>query len=86
MTEQIQLDNEINTLARETTVDGNLKRLREQRALSLSDLARMAKLSRVTINRIENSKQKPMPKTIRKLAQALRVRVEDLTSEQARFI
>lgn len=67
-------------------MNGNLKRLREQQALSLSDLAHMTKLSRVTINRIENGKQKPMPRTIRKLAEALQVRVENLTSEQARFI
>lgn len=49
-------------------MNGSLKRLREQRALSLSDLAQMTGLSRVTINRIENRKQKPMPRTIRKLA------------------
>ena len=64
-------------------MDGNLKRLREQRALSLTDLSRMANLSRVTINRIENGKQKPMPRTIHKLAKALQVKVEELTSNQA---
>jgi len=64
--------------------DGNLKRLREQRALSLTDLSRMTKLSRVTINRIENGKQTPMPRTIRKLAEALQVKVEELTSNQVK--
>ena len=67
-------------------MNGNLKRLRRERALSLSDLAEMAKLSRVTINRIENGKQIPMPKTIRKLAKALNIKVEELMAEQTRFI
>ena len=67
-------------------MNGNLKRLRRERALSLSDLADMAKLSRVTINRIENGKQDPMPKTIRKLAKALNIKVEELMSEQTRFM
>ena len=55
-----------------------IKKLREQRALSLTDLAQIAGLNRVTINRIENGKQKPMPRTIRKLAEALQVKVEEL--------
>ena len=67
-------------------MNGNLRRLREQRALSLTDLAEKAKLTRVTINRIENRKQKPMPRTIRKLAKALMVTVEELTSEQSRLL
>ena len=67
-------------------MNGNLRRLREQRALSLSDLASMTKLSRVTINRIENGKQRPRPRTIRMLAEALSVPVEELTSAQARFV
>ena len=62
-----------------------LKALRERRALSLSDLAQLTGLSRVTINRIENGKQKPLPRTIRKLAKALNVEVEELTSEQGRL-
>jgi transcriptional regulator with XRE-family HTH domain len=61
-----------------------IKKLRQQQALSLSDLAKLTKLSRVTINRIENGKQKPMPRTIRRLAKALRVRVQELTSEEAK--
>lgn len=65
-------------------VNGNLKRLREQRVLSLTDLARIAGVNRVTINRIENGRQKPMPRTIRKLAEALEVKVEELTLNRAR--
>lgn len=64
-------------------MNGNLKRLREQRVLSLTDLAQIAGVNRVTINRIENGKQKPIPRTIRKLAEALRVSVEELASEQS---
>jgi transcriptional regulator with XRE-family HTH domain len=60
----------------------NLKWLRKQKALSLTDLSQRARISPVTINRIENGKQKPRPRTIRELARALEVRVEDLTSEQ----
>ena len=60
-----------------------IKKLRRQQALSLSDLAKLTKLSRVTINRIENGKQKPMPRTIRRLAKALGVSVQELTSEEA---
>ena len=66
--------------------NGNLKMLRERRALSLSELALMSDVSRGTINRIENGKQKPSPSTIRKLAQALNVNVEELTSDQGRLI
>ena len=59
-------------------VNGNLRRLREQRVLSLTDLAQIAGVNRVTINRIENGKQKAMPRTLRKLAEALQVSVEEL--------
>lgn len=67
-------------------MNGKIKKIREQRALSLSDLAEVTGLSRVTINRIENGKQRPMPRTIRKLAKALGVTVEELTTEQASFL
>jgi len=66
-------------------MNGKIKALREQQALSLSDVAQITGLSRVTINRIENGKQKPMPRTIRKLAKAFNVSIDELTSEQARF-
>ena len=67
-------------------MNGNLKSLRQRRALSLTDLGRMTKLSRVTINRIENGKQKPRPRTIRVLAKALQIDIEELTSEQPRLV
>lgn len=58
-----------------------LKRLREKRALSLTDLSEKSGVNRITIHRIETGKQKPMPRTIRKLAEALQVNVEELTSQ-----
>jgi transcriptional regulator with XRE-family HTH domain len=60
-------------------MNGKLKRLRTQRALSLTDLAQKSGVNRITIHRIENGKQKPMPRTIRKLAEALQVEVGELT-------
>jgi len=60
-------------------MNGTLKRLREKRALSLTDLAEKSGVNRITIHRIETGKQKPMPRTIRKLADALQVGVEELT-------
>jgi len=63
-------------------MNSNLKKLREQRVLSLTDLAQIAGVNRVTINRIKNGKQKPMPRTLRKLAEALQVSVEELRDTQ----
>jgi len=65
-------------------MNGNLKRLREQRVLSLTDLAQLSGVNRITINRIENGKQKPLPRTVHKLATALRVSVEELISKQSK--
>lgn len=63
-------------------MNSNLKRLREQRVLSLTDLARISGVNRITINRIENGKQKPLPRTVHKLAAGLRVSVEELISNR----
>jgi len=65
-------------------MSGKLKRPREQQALSLTDLAQKSGVNRITIHRIENGKQTPMPRTIRKLAEALQVRVEELTLNQGK--
>lgn len=62
-------------------MNGKLKKLREKRALSLTDLSEKSGVNRVTIHRIETGKQKPMPRTIRKLSEALQVDVEELTSQ-----
>ena len=67
-------------------MNDRLRSLRERRALSLADLAQLSRVGRVTISRIENGRQKPRPKTIRALAEALQVEVEELTSQQARLL
>ena len=63
------------------SLDVHLPRLREQRlrrALSQEELAKLTGLSRTTIIKIEGGRN-AWPKTHRKLAQALRVKPEDLT-------
>ncbi len=54
--------------------------------LSQRDLAALAKLSVTTVNRIEAGQHKPMPRTVRKLAEALGVTPEELITEQLRLI
>jgi len=63
-------------------MSSKLRTLREQRALSLTDLAHISGVNRITVHRIETGKQKPMPRTIRKLADALQVEVSELTIEE----
>ena len=67
-------------------MDANLRRLRELRALSQRELAARAHLSLTTVNRIESRRCKPMPRTVRKLAEALGVTPEKLLSEQPRLL
>ena len=67
-------------------MNGNIRRLRELRALSQRELATQAKLSVTTVNRIEVGLRKPMPKTVRKLAAALQVTPEELLSEQPKLM
>ena len=67
-------------------MNANIRRLRELHALSQRDLAALAKLSVTTINRIETGQRKPMPRTVRKLAEALGVTPEELLAEQHRLM
>ena len=67
-------------------MDTNIRRLRELCALSQRELAARAKLSVTTVNRIETGQRKPMPKTVRKLAEALGVTPEELLTEQPRLM
>ncbi|MFC1940327.1 helix-turn-helix domain-containing protein [Chloroflexota bacterium] len=64
----------------------NLRKLRELCALSQRELAARAKLSVTTVNRIEIGQRKPMPRTVRKLAEALGVTPEELLAEQPRLM
>ena len=55
-----------------------LKELREGQFLSQADLAQKAGVGRDTINRLENGKQKPTFRTIRKLASALGIESSEI--------
>jgi transcriptional regulator with XRE-family HTH domain len=55
-----------------------LKRLRQEQALSLRDLARTSGVAYDTINRLELGKQDAQPRTIRRLAEALGVEPKEL--------
>ena len=62
-----------------TEVDSmQLKRLRQEQALSLRDLARRSGVAYDTINRLELGKQDAQPRTIRRLAEALGVQPKEL--------
>ncbi len=67
-------------------MNSSLRRLRELRALSQRELAALAGLSVTTVNRIETGQHKPMPKTVRKLAEALGASPEELLSEQPKLM
>jgi transcriptional regulator with XRE-family HTH domain len=58
-----------------------LAELRERRALTLRELAEMSGVAADTINQIELGHRKPRPSTLRKLARALEVDVEEFYAE-----
>jgi transcriptional regulator with XRE-family HTH domain len=69
--------------ARFIRVDGErLRALRRELALSQRDLSRMTGVAFDTISRLETGKQEAQPKTIRKLADALRVEPKELMKEE----
>jgi len=55
-----------------------LREWRTRRALSQQDLGELAGIGRATIARIEEEKQFPRPRTLRKLAMALGIKPEKL--------
>jgi DNA-binding XRE family transcriptional regulator len=55
-----------------------LKTFRKQKALSQRDLAKIAGLSPTTINRVEQRLIEPNPSTKRKIAKALKVKLEEI--------
>ncbi len=67
-------------------MNANVRRFRTLRALSQRELAARANLSVTTVNRIEAGLCDPMPRTLRKLAEALQVTPEELISEQLRLL
>ncbi len=67
-------------------MNGNLRRLRERKALSRRDLADRADVNETTIYRLEMGRtRRPVPKTLRKLAYALEVDIEEITALQGRL-
>jgi transcriptional regulator with XRE-family HTH domain len=61
-----------------------LAELRERRALTLRELAEMSGVAADTINQIELGHRRPRPSTLRKLARALEVDVEEFYAEPPR--
>lgn len=60
-------------------VDGvRLRRLRQERALSLRDLTRKSGVAYDTISKLETGKREAQPRTLRKLAEALGVEPKEL--------
>jgi transcriptional regulator with XRE-family HTH domain len=55
-----------------------LKELREERALSMRDLAEEAGVAHQTIYRLEHGQRRALPRTIRHLAEALGVEPKEL--------
>ena len=64
-------------------VGERLAELREQKALTLRDLEEISGVGADAISKIENGHRKPRPSTLRKLARALGVEVEDFFREPA---
>ena len=63
----------------------NVRRLREEKFLSTAELAEKAGVSRNTLWRIESGQYAAVPKTVRKIAEALGVQPTDLaTMEELR--
>jgi HTH-type transcriptional regulator, competence development regulator len=59
-----------------------VRRLREQRYLSQSELAARAKISKNTLVRIESGRFGVIPRTVRQLAEALGVDPSELVSPE----
>ena len=55
-----------------------LRTIRERVPLTQRELADLAGINRVTLVRIETGQEEPFPRTIRKLAKALKVNPADL--------
>ncbi|MDP9366508.1 MAG: helix-turn-helix domain-containing protein [Chloroflexota bacterium] len=60
-----------------------LRRARQRRVLTQADLARLAGLSKTTVNLLEQGRHPARVSTVRKLAEALDAGVDELLSEPA---
>jgi transcriptional regulator with XRE-family HTH domain len=64
-----------------STISKNLRKMREAKGLSQEKLARLADVANNTIIKIENGKnQNPTLDTLKKIAKALGVTIDDLTA------
>ncbi len=63
-------------------VGKKLKDLRQQKGYTLVELEEKSKVSYVQITRYENNKSMPTSKTLKKLADALEVKVDDITENE----
>ena len=55
-----------------------MRQLRQERALSLRELAELSGVAFDAINKLENERREAQPRTIRRLAEALRVEPKEL--------
>ena len=60
------------------TIGEKIRELRKARRLSQIDLAMKSLVSPITIVRIENGQVNPIPATLKCIADALEIKVEDL--------
>lgn len=61
------------------TVGQRIKRLREERGLSQAALGSRCDMDHTAVSRIEHDRVKPTRRTLRDVARALEVSVDDLT-------
>ena len=67
----------------ETVVGAKLRNMRKEKGIGLAKLAQLAKVSKLTIIRIESGKTSPRPETIAKLTAALGAPSDELTGRRA---
>lgn len=64
-------------------VGKRIKKFREKKNLSTTDLSRLTGISQSTISKLENGKRKPELSVLEKIAEALNILVDRLTGESA---
>ena len=60
-------------------IGGRLREMRQQRALTQKELSELADVNEITISELERNKRTASARSLRKLASALGVDVQDLT-------
>lgn len=62
-----------------------IRELREKKGLSQDDLANAAGISKTSVYNIEHKRTNPQPTTLRRIADALNVQIDDITTIQFSF-